>query len=66
MTVLVTDWEADCMEWRGRILDGNDAHWCPDWDDLPIDSTCEEYPCYCFDAPSRLRSPIKPAYEISF
>lgn len=43
-------WEADCLYWWGRVLDGEDCHWCRDWDDLPIDNTCEEYQnCTCID-----------------
>ena len=37
----------DCMHWRGRILRGDYAHWCPEWDGLPIDETCSEWPCEC-------------------
>ena len=40
-----THWAADCIKWRGRILDGPDAHWCCDWDDLPIDALTPEYDC---------------------
>jgi hypothetical protein len=46
----MTDWEEDCMFWHGRILDGEKTHWCPDWDDLPIDDTCGEFECCtCFN-----------------
>lgn len=42
------EWVEDCMEWWGRVLTGEKAHWCFDWDDLPIDETCEEYEfCNC-------------------
>lgn len=45
----MTDWEVDCMKWRGRKLDGAHGHWCMDWDGLPVDETCEEWPhCRCF------------------
>lgn len=37
----------DCIRWRGRVLRGHYAHWCPEWDDLPIDETCSEWPCEC-------------------
>ena len=41
------------MKWRGRILTGEFAHWCFEWDELPIDETCEnEWPCGCFALPS--------------
>jgi hypothetical protein len=42
-----TEWEIDCLKWRGRVLTGEHAHWCPDWDDLPIDETTPEWPCVC-------------------
>lgn len=45
----VSDWEEDCMLWRGEVLKGRYAHWCFDWDDLPIDETCPEWPCECAD-----------------
>lgn len=43
----MTEWEADCLEYRDRILTGVEAHWCAEWDDLPIDETCPEWPCGC-------------------
>lgn len=39
--------EADCLEFRGRVLTGKYAHWCMHWDLLPIDETCPEWPCAC-------------------
>lgn len=44
------DWKADCMKWRGRVLAGKYAHWCPDWDFLPVDETTpNEFDCCtCF------------------
>ena len=47
MTDLSSDFTDDCMRWRGRVLNGDYAHWCPDWDGLPIDETCNEWPCNC-------------------
>jgi len=42
------DWREDCLYWWGKVLVGECAHWCPDWDDLPIDTTCGEFKyCYC-------------------
>lgn len=42
------DWIEDCTQWRGRLLTGKYRHWCYDWDELPIDETCEnEWPCAC-------------------
>jgi len=37
------------MEWWGEVLKGKYAHWCPDWDDLPIDETCGEFDCCICD-----------------
>lgn len=42
---IAADWVKDCVYWRGRILRGPDAHWCNDWDGLPIDATTPEYGC---------------------
>jgi hypothetical protein len=41
------DWVKDCYRWRGEVLLGQHAHWCPDWDYLPIDETTPEWPCPC-------------------
>jgi hypothetical protein len=41
------EWEQDCLHWRGVVLVGQYAHWCPDWNDLPMDETCPEWPCSC-------------------
>lgn len=41
------EWEQDCMQYRGRVLTGKYGHRCWDWDQLPIDETCEEWPCAC-------------------
>lgn len=43
-------WKDDCETWRGRLLTGDFAHWCDDWDGLPIDETTSEWPCACADA----------------
>lgn len=40
-------WIADCMKWRGRVLTGEYTHWCYGWDELPMDETCDEWPCEC-------------------
>lgn len=39
------EWQADCQHWRGRVLTGEHGHWCFEWDGLPIDETCPEWPC---------------------
>lgn len=42
------DWDNDCLLFWGKVLTGGDAHWCHDWDGLPIDNTCKEYEfCHC-------------------
>lgn len=46
-------WVDDCMRWRGEVLHGIYAHSCLDWDGLPVDETCNEWPCVCF---TRLRT----------
>ncbi len=44
------DWVEDCMHWYGFVLTGEDAHWCYEFDGLPIDKTCGEYDyCTCKD-----------------
>ncbi len=40
-------WKSECLRWRGRVLTGQYAHLCQDWDGLPIDETCIEWPCAC-------------------
>jgi hypothetical protein len=40
-------WAEDCLKWRHKVLTGRHAHWCFDWDDLPVDETCPEWPCGC-------------------
>lgn len=43
------DWVEDCNKFWGRVLDGPNAHWCLEFDDLPIDDTCimEMSVCLC-------------------
>lgn len=42
------DWVQDCMLYHGKVLTGKKAHWCFDWDDMPIDETCMEIEnCTC-------------------
>lgn len=40
-------WTQDCEQWRGVILTGTYVHWCPNWNYLPMDETCPEWPCQC-------------------
>lgn len=42
-------WCEDCYKWQGRLLVGEFAHWCFDWDFLPVDETVDEFTaCTCF------------------
>jgi len=42
------DWKEDCMHWHGKVLVGKKSHWCYEWDELPIDETCDEFDaCIC-------------------
>ena len=43
------EWERHTRRWRGKVMTGLYAHWCSDWDDLPIDETTPEWPCACSD-----------------
>ena len=40
-------WIKNCQRWRGKALDGDFAHYCNSYDGLPMDETCEEWPCGC-------------------
>ena len=42
-----TKWVMDCMQFHGKVLSGEKAHWCFDWDDLPIDETLKSYISVC-------------------
>lgn len=42
------EWIVDCKKWRGEVLVGKYRHWCFKWDGLPIDNTCMEWPCGCY------------------
>jgi hypothetical protein len=38
-------WRADCLKQRTRVLTGRFAHYCADWDFLPVDETTPEFEC---------------------
>jgi hypothetical protein len=40
-------WVRASYHWRGKVLLGRHAHWCDNWDGLPVDETCPEWPCGC-------------------
>jgi hypothetical protein len=48
------DWIEDSNRYWGRVLDGKKAHWCPDWDYMPIDSTCPEIECCTYNLKSKI------------
>jgi hypothetical protein len=45
------EWIKNCEHWHGKVLTGRYAHYCYEWDDLPVDETCPEFECcICFTA----------------
>ena len=43
------EWCVDSLRWRGKVLHGEFAHWCFEWDSLPVDETTREFVCcLCF------------------
>ena len=41
-------WAEDCLRYRGHVIKGPDAHWCHDWDGLPVTALTPEYgACTC-------------------
>lgn len=45
-------WNVVCMRYRGRVLRGRLAHYCDDWDGLPIEEGDEEMQsCTCIFDP---------------
>ena len=51
----MTQWEEDCLKWRNSVLTGKFAHWCSDWDGLPVDETTIEFEaCTCYASKSAL------------
>lgn len=44
------EWIDDCNKWRGKVLTGRFAHWCCEWDELPVDETTMEITsCRCYE-----------------
>lgn len=42
-------WAHESVYWRGVVLTGVGAHYCFDWDGLPVDETCREWSaCSCW------------------
>jgi hypothetical protein len=53
----MTDWEEDCIQWRGEVLMGKRAHFCYDYDGLPVDDTTSEaLTCTCYHGTPEQRS----------
>lgn len=46
-TAFSQTWQDDCLHWRGYVLTGKHAHYCPMYDGLPVDETTPEWPCGC-------------------
>lgn len=42
-----TSFEKECIREHGSILIGRFRHYCYDWDELPVDETCEEFEACC-------------------
>lgn len=42
-----SEWRYDSMKWRGVVLTGHHIHYCQEYDGLPVDETCPEWPCGC-------------------
>lgn len=42
---LLTEFDKECIKWRGKKLIGKYAHWCDEWDSLPVDETTSEFSC---------------------
>ncbi len=41
-------WIKECFFWHNRLLEGEKQHYCPEWDFMPIDETCDEFQiCTC-------------------
>lgn len=58
------DWWVDCYKWRGKLLIGRYGHWCLEWDDLPVDETCEEIAwCQCFEGDLQFEAIREKAWE---
>jgi hypothetical protein len=42
-------WARECNFFHNRLLTGKRKHYCPEWDFMPIDETCEMEieACFC-------------------
>lgn len=56
MSSILDSFEAHSLRWRHRVLDGDWAHSCFDWDELPIDEHDDEITsCSCLVHPVEKR-----------
>jgi hypothetical protein len=59
------DWKADSLKWRGEVLKGEYAHWCNEWDGLPVDETTPEFlACLCWEASPKLEAVTRECVRI--
>jgi hypothetical protein len=58
------EWAEHCQEWYGRILSGEFAHYCADWDDMPLDENVTEFACCtCYSGNQKARD-IQESYML--
>lgn len=57
------EWIRDSARWMGRHLVGKFAHYCPDWDFLTIDETCDEFSCCSCDPPRGMKQEYDAAQD---
>lgn len=64
------DWIEDSTHWYGYVLEGEFAHWCNEFDGLPIDETCFEFMvCGCYNntdqakKAEKLKNKLRARYE---
>ena len=52
VSVELSEFQKTCLQERGRILIGEFAHFCLEWDFMTMDETCSEWDtCTCFAKP---------------
>ncbi len=45
----VKAWVVECLRERGKVLTGENAHYCHEWDGLTVDETTPEWDsCLCY------------------
>lgn len=59
------EWRQDCLTHHHRVLTGEYAHWCHDWDGLPLDASCHEITCCeCFPEDDKKLRKIKEGWRL--